>query len=93
MSPSPKEAAVPVQGAGLPCRHLSSWALTLQGWCSPTPHIGPAPSYLALLGVSQDLILVLGVEEKGLCQEGDGLPLEAGALIGAQKEALLSVTE
>lgn len=50
-------------------------------------------SYLAVLGVSQHLVLLLRVEQECLHEEGDRILLECGALISAEEEALFPVTE
>lgn len=50
-------------------------------------------SYLAVLGVGKNLVLLLWVEEESLHKEGDRILLESGALIGAEEETLFPVTE
>lgn len=53
----------------------------------------PMSSYLAVLGVGKNLVLLLWVEEEGLHEEGNGILLEGGAFVGAEEEALLPVTK
>lgn len=53
----------------------------------------PMSSYLAVLGVSKNLVLLLRVEEESLHREGDRVLLEGGALIGAEEEVLFPVTK
>lgn len=50
-------------------------------------------SYLAVLGVSQHLVLLFRVEQERLHEEGDRILLERGALVSAEEEALFPVTE
>lgn len=48
-------------------------------------------THLALLAVSQHLVLLLGVEEEGLRGEGEGLPLERGALVCTNEQHLVTL--
>lgn len=57
------------------------------------PDTSSTPVYLALLGVGQDLVLFLGVENQSLHREGDELLLEGGPLIRAEEQTLVPVTE
>lgn len=50
-------------------------------------------SYLAVLGVGKNLVLLLWVKEESLHKEGDRILLECGALVSAEEEALFPVTE
>lgn len=52
-----------------------------------------AASHLALLGVGQGLVLLLGVEDQRVHGEGGQLLLEGGALVRADKQALVAVAE
>ena len=46
-------------------------------------------THLALLAVSQHLVLLLRVEEEGLSSEGEGLALERGALVCTDEQQLV----
>lgn len=57
------------------------------------PDTSPGPAYLALLGVGQDLVLLLGVENQRFHREGDELLLESGPLVRAEEQTLVPVAE
>lgn len=64
-----------------------------QLWVPWGPDTSSTPVYLAILGVGQDLVLFLGVENQSLHREGDELLLEGGPLIRAEEQTLVPVTE
>lgn len=43
----------------------------------------------SLLAVGQELVFFLGVEDERVWDEGDGLPLERGTLVGADEQHLI----
>lgn len=49
----------------------------------------PCDTHPALLAVRQQLVFFLGVEDERVRGEGDGLSLEGGTLVGADKQHLI----
>lgn len=83
-------SASPAGGSESPGRKSASVLIFV---CSGHVTSYPMSSYLAVLGVGKNLVLLLRVEEEGLYEEGDRILLEGGALVGAEEEALLPVTK